>query len=247
MQKKNDFEQQKKDFQLILSKFSHELRNPLTLLYSELQMMASSHPEITSYREWENVLENIDYMQQLLNELSSYQNAGRISPVETDLTAWLNTIIHSFRPALDYLGISLETDIPAMLPRLFLDQTKMRQAFLNLLQNAQESIRHPDGMIRLSVSASADEICISITDNGCGMTTSQLNDIFHPFVTYRPGGTGIGLAVTRQIIQAHQGSLSVKSTPGKGSCFSVRLPLPCPESQNSSHSVSDSSLCLNPG
>ena len=66
---------------------------------------------------------------------------------------------------------------------------------------------------------------IIVADNGCGMTAQQTEQIFFPFVTYKPGGTGLGLAVTRQIIEAHHGTLRVESVPGEGTIFYILLPL----------------------
>ena len=227
MQETNKYKQQKQEFHFTLSKFSHEIRNPLALISSELQMMAGSHPEVRDFSEWNDILDNIDHIRCLLDELSGYQNAERLYPTETDFILCLNSILNSFRPALDYLGITLKTCIPCSHPPLNLDQTKIRQAFLNLLRNAQESIQNPHtGVIQVTASAGPGGFSVSVRDNGCGMTASQMEKIFCPFVTYKPGGTGLGLAVTRQIIEAHHGTLTVTSTPGKGSCFTVFLPEP---------------------
>ena len=227
MQETNKYKQQKQEFHFTLSKFSHEIRNPLALISSELQMMARSHPEVRDFSEWNDILDNIDHIRCLLDELSGFQNAERLSPTETDFILCLDSILNSFRPALDYLGITLKTCIPCSHPPLNLDQTKIRQAFLNLLRNAQESIQNPHtGVIQVTASAVPGGFSVSVRDNGCGMTASQMEKIFCPFVTYKPGGTGLGLAVTRQIIEAHHGTLTVTSTPGKGSCFTVFLPEP---------------------
>ena len=110
------------------------------------------------------------------------------------------------------------------LPQISLDQTKIRQALFNLLRNAQESIQHTHGKILFSASAVPDGVQITISDNGCGMTEDQIENAFRPFVTYKPGGTGLGLAVTRQIIEAHQGTLCVESTPKEGTSFYIFLP-----------------------
>lgn len=223
MQEKSNLEQQKKDLQMTLSKLTHEIRNPIALIQSELQMIASAHPEITDFDGWYHVMENLEYIRNLLNELSQYNNAEHLTLIQTDMSAFLNSVTRSFKPALDYLGISLITDIPENLPLLFLDQVKMRQAFLNLLRNAQESIQHSHGIITVSAVSSDNHISIQISDNECGMTKCQLKNIFTPFTTYKPEGTGLGLSVTRQIIQAHKGSLQVHSIPEKGSTFQILL------------------------
>ena len=224
MQEKNIITQSKKEFQSMLSTFSHEIRNPLALITSEMQMLSDSQPQLCFNEHWDNIMENLNYIRELLDELSRYQNAGHISLVQTDLSICLDRITSSFRPALDYLGISFETDIPRDLPQISLDQTKIRQALFNLLRNAQEAIQHAHGKIRITASAVSDGIRITVHDNGCGMTAEQMEQIFFPFVTYKPGGTGLGLAVTRQIIEAHQGTLQVESIPEKGSTFYIFLP-----------------------
>ena len=68
-------EQIREEFQFTLSKFSHEIRNPISLINSSLQMMANSHPDVTDYENWDDIMDNLDYVKELLNELSSYNNA----------------------------------------------------------------------------------------------------------------------------------------------------------------------------
>ena len=224
MQEKAMIAQQKKEFQSMLSTFSHEIRNPLALITSELQMLSDTQPQLCLNEHWDNIMENLGYIRELLDELSRYQNAGHISPVQTDLSLCLDHITGSFRPALDYLGISFETDIPRDLPQISLDPVKLRQALFNLLRNAQEAILHTHGKILFVASAVPDGVRLTVSDNGCGMTAGQIENIFRPFVTYKPGGTGLGLAVTRQIIEAHQGTLHVESIPEKGTTFYIFLP-----------------------
>lgn len=223
MQEKNIITQTKKEFQSMLSTFSHEIRNPLALITSEMQMLSDSQPQLCFNEHWDNIMENLNYIRELLDELSRYQNAGHISLVQTNLSICLDRITSSFRPALDYLGISFETDIPRDLPQISLDQTKIRQALLNLLRNAQEAVQPSQGVISVSASQVPEGVCISICDNGCGITDEQLKEIFHPFITYKPSGTGLGLPVTKQIIEAHKGRLEVHSTSGLGTEFQVFL------------------------
>lgn len=216
MQVNTTAKQQEKEFRFTLSKLSHEIRNPLALVSSELQMIVSSHPEIAAYEGWDDIMDNLEYIKELLNELSDYNNAGKLTLHPTDLYTFLYSILASYKPTLEYLGIKLEADIPSHLPTIPLDQTKMRQALLNLLRNAQEAISHPQGKIKVQAKILPDGIRISICDNGCGITHSQQPDIFTPFVTFKSGGTGLGLPITRQIIEAHGGHLEISSVPDQG-------------------------------
>lgn len=223
MQANTTAEQLKEEFQLTLSKFSHEIRNPIALINSELQMLASSHPEVTTFDCWEDLMDNLEYVKELLNELSNYNNSGRVSLTPTNLRDYLHTVIASVKPTLDYLGIVLEIGISNSLPMLPIDRVKLRQVLLNLLRNAQESISHSQGKIIFRAEPVPSGICISVEDNGCGMELQQQKDIFSPFVTSKPTGTGLGLAVSKQVIDAHGGHIEVSSTPGQGSVFCIFL------------------------
>ena len=123
----------KNDFHYTLSKFSHELRNPLTLINSGLQMIASAHPEVKEYEHWDDVMDNLDYVKELLDELSAFNNAGHVKRENIDTCSYLRTILSSIKPTLDYLEITLETDIPDSLPSMALDRIRVRQMLLNLL------------------------------------------------------------------------------------------------------------------
>ena len=215
--------QQEEEFALILSKFAHEIRNPVALISSNLQIIAASHPEAASFEGWDDIMENLEYIKELLNDVTRYSSAARIIKKPEDPAALLRSAADSVRPSLEYLGISLQTEIPDTLPVLPLDRVRIRQALLNLLRNAREAIQHSHGLIRLQAVSLPEGVKITVSDNGCGMTPFQLENIFRPFVSYKPEGTGLGLAVTRQIIEAHGGELTAASVPGEGTVFQILL------------------------
>lgn len=215
--------QPKNEFQLTLSKIAHEIRNPVALISSELQMLAAQYPEILTFEYWDDILGNLEYMINLLKELSDYGNSKKLTLVPTDLRTLLNELASAVRPSCEYLEISLETDIPEILPVLSLDAIKIRQAFLNLLKNAMEAISHKNGVIRIQAVPSNHGAFIYISDNGCGITPEQQKELFQPFVTHKPGGTGLGLSITREIIEAHGGTLELYHTSSKGTIFRVFL------------------------
>lgn len=219
----NTVNELKNDFHYTLSKFSHELRNPLTLINSGLQMIASAHPEVEEYDHWDDVMDNLDYVKELLDELSAFNNAGHIKTENVDTCSYLKTILSSIKPTLDYLDITLETDIPTFLPSIALDRIRVRQMLLNLLKNAWEAVPVPGGKISVSAFPEGSGIRIDIQDNGCGIPEEQQATIFQPFFTTKESGTGLGLAVSKQIAQAHHGDISLESTPGQGTVFHIFL------------------------
>ena len=219
----NTVNELKNDFHYTLSKFSHELRNPLTLINSGLQMIASAHPEVEEYDHWDDVMDNLDYVKELLDELSAFNNAGHIKTENVDTCSYLKTILSSIKPTLDYLDITLETDITTFLPSIALDRIRVRQMLLNLLKNAWEAVPVPGGKISVSAFPEGSGIRIDIQDNGCGIPEEQQATIFQPFFTTKESGTGLGLAVSKQIAQAHHGDISLESTPGQGTVFHIFL------------------------
>ena len=94
----------------------------------------------------------------------------------------------------------------------------------NLLLNADEAI-DAEGQIGIKMYAmNKNYVCISITDDGCGMTEETIKTIFDPFFTAKPKGTGLGLSIVQRIITSYNGLIEVQSTPGKGTTFNVQLP-----------------------
>lgn len=212
--------------QMIISKFTHELRNPLSLIFSEFQLLMTNHPETSDWGEMVDILEQLHYLNELLNEFSNYNNADKLCLKSACIHDILLHIVNSFRPTLDYLEIQFIAEISETLPPIELDAIKFRQAILNLLRNAQESISHDHGKIYLRAHCiSPDKIEITICDNGCGILPEYLDTLGTPFVTHKPSGTGLGFAVTKQIIEAHGGCLSLKSTPDIGTNISISLPI----------------------
>lgn len=125
------------------------------------------------------------------------------------------------------------------LPLLYCQPMQLNQVFLNLLVNAAQAIEEQGG-IYLEVSASESEIIVSIRDTGCGIEKKNLQKIFEPFYTTKPvgKGTGLGLSLSYSIIQKHKGDIRVDSELGKGTCFTICLPLSSPEN------IADDSIAI---
>ena len=203
----------KNDFHYTLSKFSHELRNPLTLINSGLQMIASAHPEVKEYEHWDDVMDNLDYVKELLDELSAFNNAGHVKRENIDTCSYLRTILSSIKPTLDYLEITLEADIPDSLPSIALDRIRVRQMLLNLLKNAWEAVPVPGGKISFlpfrKIPASA--LISGITD-----VESQRNSrlrYFSHFSQPRNPGPDLGLLFQNRLLRLTVETLRLRALP----------------------------------
>ena len=221
---KNIIEQLLQNHQTIVSLISHEIRNPLTLISSSLQLMEQTHPEVRDFSNWDQTMQDLDFLCQLLSELSAYNNGSTLRYQVFSLQKLLRSVAVSFAISLENASVSFRSSIDPAIKDYAGDQIKLREVLLNLLKNARES--QADEIV-LSASSGCDTsgIQISIRDNGCGIEQDQLDQIFQAFHTTKQEGTGLGLSLSKRIIEAHHGTLTVTSAPGKGSTFTVFLPL----------------------
>ncbi|MGF0033775.1 sensor histidine kinase [Bariatricus sp. SGI.154] len=214
-----------------ISTISHEIRNPLTLVYSTLQLIETQHPEVLSFRHWDAMHQDIEYMKQLLEELSSYNNGERLTLSDINADVFLKTLALSFASSILDTEIEFTSRIAPNLPVITIDSIKIRQTLLNLLSNARDAVvscpdcKHPSITLNASLTNKDTILQIKITDTGCGISEENLPSIFEPFVTHKSNGTGLGLAIARRIITAHQGSITVTSSLGKGTSFIITLPV----------------------
>lgn len=243
-----------------ISTISHEIRNPLTLVYSTLQLIETSNPEVLNIRHWSDLHNDIEYMKHLLEELSIYNNSQHLTLSSTDFDIFLKKIVISFASSIIDTDIEFTSQIDPDLPVMPADSVKLTEVLLNLLSNARDAVltasdsayvnpnadtyhneppilckdsnRHTLNIPKISLNAciADSELIISISDNGCGIAPEHLDTIFQPFITYKVTGTGLGLPLSRKIIQAHGGSLTVKSAgnlsvDGMRTMFTLRLPI----------------------
>lgn len=232
--------------QMTLSSISHEIRNPLTLVYSTLQLIASQHPEVTGFKHWEQLMQDVEYIKLLLEELSSYNNSDKLNITTIESDTFFKTVSLSFASSVCDTEIEFISKIAPKLPDIPCDSVKLRQVLLNLLGNARDAVMlrdfsslgesspedsHPEISMEVFSSPKLSEksdidthITVEISDNGCGILPEHLDHIFEPFATYKPNGTGLGLAIANRIAIAHNGSLTVSSQPGR-TVFTLSLPI----------------------
>lgn len=210
--------------QYTISKISHEVRNPLALIYSTLQLIESQHPETKTFKHWEQMRQDIEFTISLLQELSAYNNGERIKTETFSSFDFFSHICLSFAASCTDSEIEFTSSISPTLPVITGDRIKLQEVFLNLLKNARDAVSE-NGSIRLDALTENHALKIIISDNGCGIPSEQLEEIFDTFVTHKSGGTGLGLAIAKRTIEAHKGCINVESTSGKGSRFTVLLPV----------------------
>lgn len=207
-----------------ISKISHEIRNPLTLISSTLQLIQKQHPETETFAHWQELMEDIRFMQSLLEDLSVYNNSSKLKNSLIHTADFMKHTIISFAASLVDTSVELTSEISQDIPDIFGDSLKLREMFLNLLRNAFEAVSD-NGKIHVRCFKEGENIITEITDNGCGIDNSRLADIFTPFTTYKTNGSGLGLAIVKSVAEAHHGQVQVTSVPNIRTVFTVTLPI----------------------
>ena len=211
-------------YQFRISQISHEIRNPVTLISNYLQMLADAHPEVTSYRYWDHVTSNMDFLITLLNEITAFNHSDSIKKESTNIYLFLQNFIEEVSTELSKSNIQIQLKKESALPRLDIDPIKFKSVLLNLVRNSAEAIEK-DGNITIRVYFEDLFIIFKVIDDGPGIPEEYLPTLFEPFVTHKQEGTGLGLAIIKNIIDAHGGTISVDSQFGEGATFTLRMPL----------------------
>lgn len=216
---------------------SHEFRTPLTIINSQIEMILQMNDiKPTVYNKLLSIFRNTERMKKLINELIDFrkQEQGflQIKAFRQNLIPFLYEIYVSFKDmaASRHIALTFFHEINDL--DVWFDTSQLEKVFYNLLSNAFKYT--PDkGEINISVNSDSDSVTINITDNGLGIDETDLNKIFERF--YQSGnitnnsvknvGSGIGLAVCKNIVDAHKGNISVTSKENQGSTFSVKLQL----------------------
>jgi len=215
---------------------SHELRTPLTSIkgYVDLLLGGEVGDLPNEQREFLEIIQrNADREVALVNNLLdlSRLEAGIVAidhqPLE--LTPLLVQIAASLRPQLSAKRQHLTLDLPGDVPPVAGDAARLTQVFTNLIANAHK-YTPVDGRIVISAAATEGSLRIDVRDTGIGLSTEEQSHLFTKFyraknrLTQAEGGTGLGLTITRALVEQHGGKITVTSVPGQGSTFSVTLP-----------------------
>lgn len=206
-----------------ISQISHEVRNPVTLINSSLKLIEKQHPEVQSFKYWKDMMQDMEYLLCLLDDVSNFNNSMLLKREPLNTSQWLTDFASSlFCIVPDSVHFSFH--IPPLLPPVTADPVKLRRALSNLLRNGFEALEKK-GEVLLTASADSQYLSLSVSDTGCGIPDEYLDTLYQPFVTHKAGGTGLGLSITKRIVEAHGGSLSLKTVPGAGTSFTMCLPL----------------------
>lgn len=211
----------------IASGIAHELRNPLTAIRMNVQMLPDEEDPARRKDEVDLVLEEIDRLQRTVDDLMALARPSPLRTGEVDPRALIAGTLDLLARQLEHLGVTVEVDVPEDARTVFPgDERRLRQVLMNLLLNAAQAMP-AGGSIRVSAARSESLVRITVADEGGGVPEDLRSQVFEPFVSGRPGGTGLGLAVSRQIVEAHGGEITLRELE-IGTAVDVLLPASAP-------------------
>jgi signal transduction histidine kinase len=204
---------------------AHEIRNPLGIITGSAETIRR-HPDQKIREEMTNyILEESQRINGLIGTFLDFARPKEPNLTNCDLREVLEKTLLLLSPQAKTLGIEIEKEIPQKLLQVSADPDQMRQAFTNLGVNALEAMPE-GGTLKIRVFRNArDKVWVQFSDTGKGIPREVAAKVFDPFFTTKEGGTGLGLSIAHRIITQHRGEIHVEGGEGKGSTFTIILPL----------------------
>ncbi len=216
------------------SGLAHEIKNPLSTVGLNAQLLAEDIEQLDIKKEessritkrLESLSREVERLRGILDDFLQFAGRMKLDCSVQDFRTMLEELEDFYQPQCDIEGVVFRMQLPEHAVNVNIDTSLLKQAILNLLINATQAMSDSEDkelMVRLETQK--HEARLHIIDTGHGIEKAKVEEIFHPYVSTKRGGTGLGLPTTHRIIQEHGGHIKVDSTVGRGSDFFVSLPL----------------------
>ena len=218
-----------------LASMSHELRTPLNAILGFGQLMALNEQDLTPTQKEniEHILKAGNHLLELINDVLDLvkidSGAVELVPETVCLRVLVDEMVRLVQPMVDQKRLTVVREGEWDQSEVWADRTRLKQVVLNLLSNAIKYNREGGGVVLHLQPLPENRVCFSVEDTGKGLDRDSLDQLFEPFSRITTAGenvegTGMGLVITRRLVELMGGSIAVESTPGQGSCFSIELP-----------------------
>jgi nitrogen fixation/metabolism regulation signal transduction histidine kinase len=215
----------------VARRLAHEIKNPLTpiqlsaerLEHKLADKLSAPDAEVLK-RATQTIVNQVTALKSMVNAFAEYARAPSLNLEAVDL----NQLVYEILALYEHSSAHILTRLAPALPRVTGDPTLLRQVLHNLLQNAQDALAETDQpQITVETAVEENSVRLVVRDNGCGFPEALMARLFEPYVTTKPKGTGLGLAVVKKIIEEHHGRMKIENSQPHGA--SVCIYLPCGE------------------
>jgi two-component system sensor histidine kinase HydH len=208
---------------------AHEIKNPLSTIAMNLELLAEDLDQAETPRERrmvskiETVQRACASLQNILDDFLKFARAGELNLELENLNAIVRDFIEFFKPTAESKHVEISPHLAADPAPVMLDSVLFRQVLLNLALNAQQAMPQ-GGLLELQTSLSDGQVRLDLIDNGCGMDDRTMSKMFQVFFSTKQNGSGLGLPTVKKIVEAHGGTITCQSAVGKGTRFTILLP-----------------------
>ncbi|MDL2718416.1 MAG: ATP-binding protein [Acidobacteriota bacterium] len=209
---------------------AHEIKNPLAGIQGALEVLKHETADGATAHLYDEMLAELKRVNGILQRLLESGRPAPLRLARTNLARLLSETVELMRPALGRKKVELQAFVEDDLPAIRIDAAKIRQVLVNLIQNASEAMGEGGGRITVRASGlpSGDSIVLVVEDDGPGISPDDREHLFEPFFTTKFTGTGLGLTISKSLIEQHGGRIEVDSEAGRGTTFFVFLPSGAP-------------------
>ena len=206
---------------------AHEINNPLTtILTSAMLIQEDLDPQDPIYAELDTISKETLRCRKIVQSLLDFARQSAPMKKDNNINEIIIESVYLTKKQAEFSNIKLKTILSENLPPVIVDKDQIQQTLINLILNAVEATESGGAITVSTQYRHLDRMnIIKIDDTGRGIPKEHLDKIFDPFFTTRENGTGLGLSITHSIIEQHDGRIIVDSTPGRGTCFTIMLPV----------------------
>ena len=216
----------------LTASLAHEIKQPISAAFTDartcLKWLARDEPKVEEARAAASrIIKDVTRASEIISRIRSLFKKGEAQRELVDVNEIIREMIALLRDEAGRYSILIHTELAPDLPHITGDRVQLQQVFMNLMLNAVAALGEMNGARELTIRSQRNpenQLLISVSDNGVGLPPQREDKIFDAFFTTRPQGTGMGLSISRSIIESHGGPLWATPNPERGATFQFTLP-----------------------
>jgi two-component system sensor histidine kinase HydH len=224
--------EQLEELSKLTGELAHEIKNPLSTIKVNLELVAEAlkgqdkndQTAARAFRKIAVIQKETDRLEQILGGFLRYVSRPELQLAAVNINELLGDMVDFYSPQAHSHSITVRQGLSNEPLVCKVDAGMLKQVILNLFINAQQAMSS-GGELMIRTNKQKENAVIQISDTGGGIAPDKLPDLFKPYCSTRPSGTGLGLATAKRIVESHNGTIAVDSEPGKGTLFTIKLPL----------------------